>query len=277
MGIFCKYNVLLGNLPIWKCCLQNVIHFVQPPIWNFLYKKDPRIDLQWGLFYLNSGSVGTCFLWHDWRHLVVLCQAIDMTFGARLVTKGSQKNIKHIKHSQYHGNTLHIHSVNTLRPKQNGRHFADDILKCIFVNENVWIPIKISLKFVPKGPINNIWALVQIKAWRRPGDKPLSEPMMISLPTHICVTRPQWVKRPGLVFQSWDQYPCSWFRWETKNASAKTFLLQSYKTPLTIYSKAFSSWCILMHQKVMLIKNSGYFCPVMKCHILCIQYTILLA
>ena len=30
--------------------------------------------------------------------------------------------------------------------------------------------------------------------WRRPGDKPLSEPMMVSLLTHICVTRPQWVK-----------------------------------------------------------------------------------
>ena len=32
------------------------------------------------------------------------------------------------------------------------------------------------MKFVPKGPINNIPALVQIMAWRRPGDKPLSEP-----------------------------------------------------------------------------------------------------
>ena len=34
-------------------------------------------------------------------------------------------------------------------------------------------------------------------AWCRPGDKPLSEdsePMMISLPTHLCLTRPQWVK-----------------------------------------------------------------------------------
>ena len=83
--------------------------------------------------------------------------------------------------------------VNTLRPRQNGRHFADDIFKCIFLNENVSIAIKISLKFVPKGPINNIPALVQIMAWRRPGDKPLSEPMMVSLPMHICVTRPQWV------------------------------------------------------------------------------------
>ena len=31
-------------------------------------------------------------------------------------------------------------------------------------------------------------------AWRRPGDKPLSQPMMVNLPTHICVTWPQWVK-----------------------------------------------------------------------------------
>ena len=36
--------------------------------------------------------------------------------------------------------------------------------------------------------------MVQIMAWRRPGDKPLSEPMVVSLPTHICVARPQWVK-----------------------------------------------------------------------------------
>ena len=84
--------------------------------------------------------------------------------------------------------------INTLRPRHNGRHFADDIFKCIFLNENASIAIKISLKFVPKGPINNIPALVQIMAWRRPGDKPLSEPMMVSLLTHICVTQPQWVK-----------------------------------------------------------------------------------
>ena len=70
----------------------------------------------------------------------------------------------------------------------------DDIFKCILLNENVWITIKISLMFVPKGQINKIPALVQIMAWRGPGDKPLSEPMMVSLPTHICVIRPQWVK-----------------------------------------------------------------------------------
>ena len=78
-----------------------------------------------------------------------------------------------------------INHFDTLRPRQNGRNFADDTFKCIFLNENVWIPIKISLKFVMKGPINNIPALVQIIAWRRQGDKPLSEPMMVSLPMHI--------------------------------------------------------------------------------------------
>ena len=79
--------------------------------------------------------------------------------------------------------------ISTLRPRWNEPHFADDTFKRIFFNENVWISIKISLKFVPKGPINNIPALVQIMAWRRSGDKPLSEPMLDSLPTHICVTQ----------------------------------------------------------------------------------------
>ena len=87
-----------------------------------------------------------------------------------------------------------IDHLNILRPRQNECHFADNIFKCIFLNENVQILIKISPKFVPKGPINNIPTLVQIMAWRRPGDKPLSEPMMVSLLKHICVTRPEWVK-----------------------------------------------------------------------------------
>ena len=70
-----------------------------------------------------------------------------------------------------------------------------------FFNENVWISIKISLKFVPKGPID-IPALVQIMAWRHPGDKPLSEPMIVSLPMDICVTQPQWVN-PYHVFRDY--------------------------------------------------------------------------
>ena len=68
--------------------------------------------------------------------------------------------------------------------------FQTTIFKWIFLNENIWISLRISLKFVPRVRINNIPALDKIMAWRRPGDKPLSEPMMVSLLTHMCVTRP---------------------------------------------------------------------------------------
>ena len=84
--------------------------------------------------------------------------------------------------------------INTLGLRQHRRRFADDIFKCIFCNVNCCILINISLKFVRKGPIDNNPALVQIMAWRRLGDKPFSEPMMVSLLTHVCFTRPQWVK-----------------------------------------------------------------------------------
>ena len=50
---------------------------------------------------------------------------------------------------------------NTLRPRQKGRHFPDDIFKYIFFNENIWISIRFSLKFVPKFPIENKPVLVQ--------------------------------------------------------------------------------------------------------------------
>ena len=89
---------------------------------------------------------------------------------------------------------VNLSTLNTLRPRQNGRRFADDTFKRIFLNENVRISIKISLKCGPKGRINTIPALFLIMAWRRSGDKPLSGPMIVSLLTHICVTRPQWVK-----------------------------------------------------------------------------------
>ena len=103
--------------------------------------------------------------------------------------------------------------VNTLRSKQNGQHFPDDIFKCIFLNENVWILIKISFNFVPKGPINNIPALVQVMAWCRPGAKPLSKPLMVRLSKHIYVTQPRWV----IVFhdEKFHQTPQFWELMET--------------------------------------------------------------
>ena len=92
--------------------------------------------------------------------------------------------------------------INTLRLRQNGCHFLDNVFKWTFLNENVWISDKISLKFVAKGPINNIPAFIEIMACCHSGDKPLSEPMMVILLTHTCVTRPQWVKWCPVAFTS---------------------------------------------------------------------------
>ena len=90
-------------------------------------------------------------------------------------------------------------SIGQLRSRKNGRHLPDDIFKSISLNENVWISLKFSLTFVPEVLINNIPSLVPIMAWRRPGDKPLSEAMLVRLPTHICVTRLQWVSSITLI------------------------------------------------------------------------------
>ena len=68
--------------------------------------------------------------------------------------------------------------INSSPPGQNSCPFADGIFRCIFLNENVLILIKISLKFIRNGPISSIPAFIQIMAWRQSGDKPLSEPML---------------------------------------------------------------------------------------------------
>ena len=96
-----------------------------------------------------------------------------------------------IKTSSYQYRDPH---VNTLRARQNVRHFADDTYKSIFLNDNIRILIKVSLKPVTTGPFIIIPALVQIMAWRQPGEKPLSETMMVRLPMHIFITLPQWAK-----------------------------------------------------------------------------------
>ena len=83
--------------------------------------------------------------------------------------------------------------TNTVRPRQNGLRFEDNIFKGIFLDENVCCLINIPLNFILKGHINNISTLVQIMAWCWPGNQPLSKPMMYNLMTHICITRPQWV------------------------------------------------------------------------------------
>ena len=91
---------------------------------------------------------------------------------------------------------------------QKGGHIADDTFKRIFLNENGCILITISLKFVPKGPINNIPALVRIMAGHQSGDKPLSEPVMPKfIDAYICITQPQWI----ILVPVCKSSHCNWF------------------------------------------------------------------
>ena len=106
----------------------------------------------------------------------VICLHLFWTRGRIKIRKNRIENPSSVTIWQEHNssslsNLLQTNSKNkcaiyTLRPRQDVRHFPDDILKYIFLNENVWISITISLMFVSKGPINNIPALVQIMACR---------------------------------------------------------------------------------------------------------------
>ena len=143
--------------------------------------------------------------------------------------------------------------VNTLRPRQNGRHFASGTFKSIFMNENVWNWNKISLKLVPKGQIDNIPPLVQIMAWRRPGAKPLSEPMIARLLTHNCVTRPEWVNIPWCCFVAFD---CARICWHIQIGHPGGIIFLWY---LFSYSKRPWHFCIIyLVVTVNVYSNKGY-------------------
>ena len=106
--------------------------------------------------------------------------------------------------------------VNTLRPRLDRHHFVFVIFKCMFSNKYILILNKMSLKYIPKGPIKDNPALFQMMAWHRPGDKPLFEPMMNILLTFICITQPQWVKAdmgPCCLLGTWELIALHYGQW----------------------------------------------------------------
>ena len=135
------------------------------------------------------------------------------TFQTTHKTYQTQIFLIHVKNIEYtpsvasSGTTLKLFSIETwwqvclfpISLSHWGRDKMAAIFQTTFSNAFLWMKMcEFRLRFHwILFPINNISALVQIMAWRRPGDKPLSEPMMVSLLTHICVTRPQWVNTLG--------------------------------------------------------------------------------
>ena len=139
-------------------------------------------------------------------------------------------------------------TLNTLRPRQNGRHFTDNIFKCILLNENVWISIITSLKFAPKSQVDNIPTVVQIMAWWQPGNKPLSEPMMVSFTApYICITQPQWVNETQTKEAVYIYAEINWSCWHT----VFTIIIQIN----SILPKGPYPWCLHMADRALL---AGY-------------------
>ena len=134
--------------------------------------------------WVNNGEAGDLRRHHAHYDVNVMISLHNYFYEGNVYITG----YRHLLKSQ-----LLAKALNTLRPRQHGCHFADDAFIWISLNENVCISFKISLKFVPYGPINKIPALIQITTWCQLGNKPLSEPMMVRLPLQIYCTRPEWI------------------------------------------------------------------------------------
>ena len=133
------------------------------------------------------------------------------------------------------------------------------------------ISINISLKFVPKGPINNIPALLQIIVWHRPGGKPLSKPMVVRLPTPICVIWPQWVNET--VVYSHVVIPRSWeIYWQvawSKSAMTLMHRLKRMFFPLPLYNVIYLRKLITHY---FTFQHDDYTCIRFYMGVLCLCY-----
>ena len=106
-----------------------------------------------------------------WEHFLYQCSG-DGT-GLATEVSGSRKPCQNARRK----GKLPVH-IYPSPPRQNGCHCADNIFKWVFLNENGRILIQISLKFIPRSPIDNKPALVEVMAWCQVGDKPSRQPMM---------------------------------------------------------------------------------------------------
>ena len=139
--------------------------------------------------------------WHSWSQFFIF--AWDVTAGGILRTGvliclvlPASRNKSHRKLLTCFSGQVTLGLSFREHKRRNGQicpfSFEDIILltvdpgrviskRWIFLNENSWILINISLKFVPQVPINDIPVLVQIMAWRPSGNKPLPEPMLTQI------------------------------------------------------------------------------------------------
>ena len=148
-----------GGPEITVCSLMDVGPQItkMSEVCSLLQLKNVFVLKFFPMFVFSACDLIYLFSWFRFLRIII---KTNFPYIGIIKMKGSCKSLSCLYKCTPVLIRLHLNVFNTLRPRQNGRHFADDILKCIFLNENVWIPIAISLKFVPKGPIDNIPALV---------------------------------------------------------------------------------------------------------------------
>ena len=162
----------LGAIVISSNCSPSSHYHAQVCIvWGVFLS---RASCQKGLIcHASAWRVGP--FWQDTLVIFYFSHYYTCTYSTH--THYSSSNVTHFIYSSIDSkciSLLHIpivtniayFSFNKLRPRQNGQHFTDDILKCIFLKENIWILINILMNFVAVSRINNIPSLVQIMARR---------------------------------------------------------------------------------------------------------------
>ena len=169
------------------CDHGDVCAFILPPL-SDLWATDLLDDLCATVLNMLKTSRRP---WRPWRCLNVLCATLErprQPFCLRSAFNGDLTSFV-VAQGRHKGRSPCVKGVLTFK----GRDKMAAIFQTTFPNAYSWMKMyeyQNSLKFVPRAPINSVPALVRIMAWRRPGDKPLYEPMMFCLLTHICVTRP---------------------------------------------------------------------------------------
>ena len=99
-------------------------------------------------------------IWHLNQYWLFMSRVLQHSYKRHSTEnfhKSNHYNEYEICTSKIKATILRGQWVSSLRPRKNGRHFADDIFKCIFLNENIWIPIKISMKFVSWMKMLEFW------------------------------------------------------------------------------------------------------------------------
>ena len=81
--------------------------------------------------------------------------------------------------------------VNTLGPRQNDRHFPDDIFNCILLKENICLKFQIKCSKL----YNLQYSSIGLDNGLAPTRRQAIIWTIYRLPTHVCVTRPEWVNQ----------------------------------------------------------------------------------